>query len=238
MISVTQDPVRGGVLLEAVRRQHGHNRARRPARSPKSPAQARWVAPIVVNIKHPDLSGPGCPCFNMPTTLPLGKTGAPGAFDLLDLNVDQQNGTVGASTLASWIQNGFDKYLPLGGYYSDPARSTTGTGRQRARRPRRHRAPLPGLRHARGHRLECQLPRDCVGRLPPPAGLVPAGLERPARRLLHQGRLEGPPARRRLRSEPTQPRRDHCRACQLVPAPYVDQPRNKESSHEDDLSHS
>ena len=33
------------------------------------PCAARWVAPIVVNIKHPDLSGPGCPCFNVPTTL-------------------------------------------------------------------------------------------------------------------------------------------------------------------------
>ncbi len=59
------------------------------------PSAARFVAPIVVNIKHPDLSGPGCPCFNAPTTLDLGKTGAPGAFT-------------------------YDKYLPLGQYFSDP----------------------------------------------------------------------------------------------------------------------
>jgi hypothetical protein len=84
------------------------------------PGAARWVAPIVVNIKHPQLSGPGCPCFNVPTTLPLGKTGAPGAFTLIDLDNTDTTGTVGASTLADWIVKGYDKYLPLGGYFSDP----------------------------------------------------------------------------------------------------------------------
>jgi hypothetical protein len=87
------------------------------------PREALYVAPIAVNILHPDLKGtPTCPCFgpNYQTTLPLGKTGAPGAFDLINLNVDQQNGTVGASTMSSWITNGYQKYLPLGGYFSDP----------------------------------------------------------------------------------------------------------------------
>jgi hypothetical protein len=95
------------------------------------PTAAEYVAPIVVNIKHPDLSGPGCPaaCFGPAheTTLPLGKTGAPGAFDLLNLNPDQTNGTIGASTLASWIQNGYTKYLPLGGYFSDPGAKYNGS---------------------------------------------------------------------------------------------------------------
>jgi Flp pilus assembly protein TadG len=94
------------------------------------PAQAEYVAPIVVNILHPDLSGPGCPsgCFGPThqTTLPLGKTGAPGAFDLLNLNANQTSGTVGASTLASWIQIGYTKYLPLGGYFSDPGAKFNG----------------------------------------------------------------------------------------------------------------
>jgi len=94
------------------------------------PNAAQYVAPIAVNIKHPKLSGPGCPdaCFgpNNLTTLPLGKTGAPGAFDLLNLNQGQTNGTVGASTMASWIQNGFSKYLPLGGYFSDPGAKYNG----------------------------------------------------------------------------------------------------------------
>jgi hypothetical protein len=95
------------------------------------PSQAEYVAPIVVNIKHPELSGPGCPtaCFGPTheTTLPLGKTGAPGAFDLLNLNQDQTTGTVGASTMADWIQNGFSKYLPLGGYFSDPGAKYNGS---------------------------------------------------------------------------------------------------------------
>jgi Flp pilus assembly protein TadG len=83
------------------------------------PSEALGVAPIVVNIKHPQLSGPGCPCFNVPTTLPLGKTGAPGAFSLLNLILDDK-GTVGKSMLAGWISKGYDHYLPLGDYFSDP----------------------------------------------------------------------------------------------------------------------
>ena len=98
------------------------------------PSEAEYVAPIVVNIQHPDLSGPGCPCFGPghQTSLPLGKTGAPGAFDLLNLNQGQTNGTVGASTLADWIQNGYSKYLPLGGYFSDPGAKFNGNPFQSA----------------------------------------------------------------------------------------------------------
>jgi Flp pilus assembly protein TadG len=84
------------------------------------PVQTLGIAPITVNILHPQLSGSGCPCFNVPTTLPLGKTGAPGAFALLDLEYGDTHGTVGASTLASWITKGYDSYLPLGMYFSDP----------------------------------------------------------------------------------------------------------------------
>jgi Flp pilus assembly protein TadG len=84
------------------------------------PLEAMYVAPIAVNISNPNLSGPGCPCFNNPATLPLGKTGAPGSFTMLDLDINDENGTVGASTLANWIQNGFNDYLPLRTYFSDP----------------------------------------------------------------------------------------------------------------------
>jgi Flp pilus assembly protein TadG len=86
------------------------------------PSMPLAVAPIAVNISHQDLSGLGCPCFGTgyPTTIPLGKTGAPGSFTMLNLDLSTQNGTVGASTLADWLTNGFDEYLPLGDYYSDP----------------------------------------------------------------------------------------------------------------------
>jgi Flp pilus assembly protein TadG len=82
---------------------------------------AKYVAPIAVNIQHPMLSGVNagvnCPCFDVPTTLPLGKTGAPGAFALIDL--DGNKGGTGASDLGAWIQNGYDQYLDLGDYFSN-----------------------------------------------------------------------------------------------------------------------
>jgi Flp pilus assembly protein TadG len=112
------------------------------------PSEALYVAPIVVNKLHPDITGAACPgwvnpdgstspCFGPTnqTTLTLGKNGAPGAFDLLNLDcftvdVNQQcsntNGTVGASTMADWITDGYNKYLPLGGYYSDPGAKYNG----------------------------------------------------------------------------------------------------------------
>lgn len=81
------------------------------------PERVSGVAPIVVNKLHPLLSGPGCPCFHTETTLPLGKDGAPGAFGLVNLDPNANNGV---PNLADWIQHGFDGYLPLGPYDSDP----------------------------------------------------------------------------------------------------------------------
>jgi len=82
---------------------------------------ALYVAPIVVNQQHPMLNGCNGPCFgsSYQTTIPVGKTGAPGAFGLVNLD-PQSGGTSGASTLADWIRNGFDKYLDIGSYASDP----------------------------------------------------------------------------------------------------------------------
>lgn len=81
---------------------------------------AKYVAPIGVNVLNPKLKGtPICPCMgpSQPTTLPLGKTGAPGSFDLI--NIDNSHGGTGPSTLADWILRGFQGYLPLGQYFSD-----------------------------------------------------------------------------------------------------------------------
>jgi len=82
---------------------------------------AQFVAPIGVNLKHPKLKGTNsCPCFGSgnPTTLPLGKNGAPGSFDLL--NIDGSKGGTGGQTIADWILHGFSGYLPIGSYLSDP----------------------------------------------------------------------------------------------------------------------
>jgi Flp pilus assembly protein TadG len=82
---------------------------------------AQYVAPIGVNVKHPMLKGgpASCPCFGAgnATTLPLGKTGAPGSFDLL--NIDGSHGGTGGQTLADWILHGYSGYLPIGSYLSD-----------------------------------------------------------------------------------------------------------------------
>ena len=81
---------------------------------------AQYVAPIGVNLKHPDLKGTtACPCFGPGnvTTLPLGKNGAPGSFDLI--NIDGSKGGTGGQILADWILHGYSGYLPIGSYLSD-----------------------------------------------------------------------------------------------------------------------
>jgi Flp pilus assembly protein TadG len=80
-------------------------------------SQAQYAAPIGVNLQHPLLSGGSCPCFGQSTTLTLGKLG-PGAFDLL--NIDGSRGGTSSATLGSWMKNGYEGYMPLGWYYSDP----------------------------------------------------------------------------------------------------------------------
>jgi hypothetical protein len=85
------------------------------------PAQALAVAPMVVYCGHQliqNCTNNHTPQFNVPTTLDFDPMGAPGAFGML--NLDGQNGAVGASTEGQWIQYGFDKYLGLGKYKSDP----------------------------------------------------------------------------------------------------------------------
>jgi Flp pilus assembly protein TadG len=92
------------------------------------PNQVDGVAPIVVNKLQPQLSGPGCPCFHVETTLPLGKDGAPGAFGLVDLD----GGSNGNPDLADWIQSGYDGYLGLGDYESNPGAQFNSNGVQSA----------------------------------------------------------------------------------------------------------
>jgi len=85
------------------------------------PAQALHVAPMVVFCGHSliqNCNNNHTPQFNVPTTMDYDPMGAPGAFGML--NLDGENGTIGSSTEADWITNGFDKYLGLGKYKSDP----------------------------------------------------------------------------------------------------------------------
>jgi Putative Flp pilus-assembly TadE/G-like len=93
--------------------------------------QAMYVAPIVVNIKHPALHCGGTekrpdPCFGQPTELDLldlhspGGRDAAGSFGLINLTGDP-TGNVGAEVLSSWMERGYDKMMPLGKYTAAPS---------------------------------------------------------------------------------------------------------------------
>jgi hypothetical protein len=85
------------------------------------PSRTRYVAPMTVFCGHDliqNCDGDHVPTFNVPTTLDFDKMGAPGAFGMLNLSGD--NGTPGSSEEADWILHGFNKYLGLGKYRSDP----------------------------------------------------------------------------------------------------------------------
>ena len=81
------------------------------------PEAAQWAAPVAVDEKHPMLQCKPTPCFGQATSIDLKKTG-PGAFRLI--NLDGSRGGIGPGTLADWVENGFNGYMPLGWYYSDP----------------------------------------------------------------------------------------------------------------------
>lgn len=103
------------------------------------PAQALHVAPMVVFCGHSliqNCNNDHTPQFNVETTLNYDKMGAPGAFGMLDLN--GEGGAVGTSDEAAWILHGFDKYLGLGKYNSDPGAKFSSSNVQSALEARLH----------------------------------------------------------------------------------------------------
>jgi hypothetical protein len=85
------------------------------------PRAAMHVAPMVVHCNHPlikNCNNDHEPEFGTGTHLDYDKMGAPGAFGML--NLSGGSGTPGSSEQAEWILYGFDKYLPLGNYKSNP----------------------------------------------------------------------------------------------------------------------
>lgn len=94
--------------------------------------EARWVAPITVNEKHPELNcdvgpdGKPIPCFGKATEITLadlhkpGSGNAAGSFGLINLDRSAP-GNVGAEVLGGWIRRGFDQYMPLGLYRASPS---------------------------------------------------------------------------------------------------------------------
>ena len=78
---------------------------------------ARYAAPIGVDLLHPMLQCEPLPCFNQTTQLDLQKTG-PGAFRLI--NIDGSKGGTSPQILGDWLRNGYDGYMPINWYFSDP----------------------------------------------------------------------------------------------------------------------
>jgi Flp pilus assembly protein TadG len=88
------------------------------------PGVARWVAPIAVNRLHAMLQCTPPPCtgatqINLADLKQSGSADAAGNFSLLDLT-GSSTGNVGNSTLAAWMDNGYDQAMPLGIYTGAP----------------------------------------------------------------------------------------------------------------------
>jgi Flp pilus assembly protein TadG len=86
-----------------------------------SPLRARYVAPMVVSCNHEliqNCNGNNTPRFNVETTMDYDNMGAPGAYGML--NLSKGGGTPGSSEEADWILHGFDAFLDVGDYRSDP----------------------------------------------------------------------------------------------------------------------
>jgi Flp pilus assembly protein TadG len=119
-ISVSARKTESGIFSKVLGINSANIKADAKARV-DSPLKARYVAPMVVSCNHPliqNCNGDHTPTFNQQTTMDFDPMGAPGAYGMLNLTND--NGTPGSSDEAEWILHGFDKYLDIGNYRSDP----------------------------------------------------------------------------------------------------------------------
>jgi hypothetical protein len=101
------------------------------------PTRARYVAPMVVDCAHPlihNCDGASTPDFGVDTTMDFDPMGAPGAYGMLNLGGVQNPGS---SEEADWILHGFDQYLGLGNYRSDPGSKFSSSNIQDALEARR-----------------------------------------------------------------------------------------------------
>lgn len=83
-------------------------------------SEPKWVAPIVVNEKHPMLTCQPQPCFGDATELEYyhlkngpNQSDGSGSFGFINLLGE---GNPGTSEMGNWIKYGFDKYMKLGEY--------------------------------------------------------------------------------------------------------------------------
>jgi hypothetical protein len=101
------------------------------------PKKAKYVAPMVVYCNHPlihNCNGDSEPDFGVNTNMDYDPMGAPGAFGMLNLG---GGSNPGASEEADWILHGFNQYLGLGNYRSDPGAKFSSSNIQDALEQRR-----------------------------------------------------------------------------------------------------
>jgi hypothetical protein len=79
--------------------------------------EARWAAPFGVDEQHPMLQCEPAALLRAGDAA-RPRQGGPRAFRII--NIDGSHGGTGPGTLADWILRGYEGYMPLGWYYSDP----------------------------------------------------------------------------------------------------------------------
>ena len=99
-------------------------------------SSAEYVAPVAVSSKHPLLGCVPPPCsgatqLDMVDLKAKGGPNAAGNFSLLDLRING-GGSVGESTLADWLTNGYNASMPLGVYTGAPGAKFNGSQFQAA----------------------------------------------------------------------------------------------------------
>ena len=154
-----------------------------------TPAEARWAAPFAVDEAHPMLQCRPLPCFGEETRLELDKVG-PGAYRVL--NIDDSHGGSGPKILEDWIMRGWEGYMPLDWYFSDPGAKFDSDSVRDALDARLGSELLfPVYRKHTGVRRQLRIPDRRLGRL------RDDGLPRPgeqavlARGVVHAGHLGG-----------------------------------------------
>jgi hypothetical protein len=80
--------------------------------------EAEYSAPFAIINTQPQLAGPGCPCFHVPTTLDLQTVG-PGGFKIINID-GEHGGNQGQNSMAEWIEKGFAGPMRIGWFYSMP----------------------------------------------------------------------------------------------------------------------
>ena len=136
-----QDAPGRRLLREGARHLHGHRARTCDRRWPRSRSSRSASRRSPSTSSHPRaLRALGSPVLQRPDDAAARQDGRTGRVRADRPRTATTNGTVGASTLASWIANGYDSYLPLGSLLLRPGAKLNnvehpGRARRRATAP-------------------------------------------------------------------------------------------------------